>query len=68
MTLRAALRDQARNNDALGSPFTARVLRLLAERMQPGTALTDRMFTWPGDIGPFGDSVPLRLLGGGCMP
>ena len=52
------------NNAALGSPFTARVLRLLAERVQPGTPLTDRMFAWQGDIGPYGDSLPLRLLGG----
>ena len=52
------------NNESLGSPFTARVLRLLAERIQPGTPLTDRMFAWTGDIGPYGDSLPLRLLGG----
>ncbi|MCI2400303.1 DUF2332 family protein [Aliiroseovarius subalbicans] len=64
MSLRDALRDQAGNNESLGSPFTARVLRLLADRMQPGTPLTDRMFAWPGDLGPYGDSVPLRLLGG----
>ncbi|WP_421701633.1 DUF2332 domain-containing protein [Aliiroseovarius sp.] len=64
MSLRAALAEQAMNNEALGSPFTARVLRLLADRIQPGTPLTDRMFAWQGDIGPYGDSLPLRLLGG----
>ncbi|MCP5036749.1 MAG: DUF2332 domain-containing protein [Rhodobacteraceae bacterium] len=64
MNLRDALKEQAKNNEALGSPFTARVLRLLAEGLQPGTELTDRIFDWQGDIGPHGASVPLRLLGG----
>lgn len=64
MSLREALAEQAMNNEGLGSPFTGRVLRLLAERIQPGTPLTDRMFAWQGDIGPYGDSLPLRLLGG----
>ena len=64
MTLRAALIEQAGNNASLGSPFTARVLRLLADILRPGTPLTNRMFDWPGDIGPYGDSLPLRLLGG----
>ena len=64
MTLPAALRQQAMNNESLGSPFTARVLRLLADRLRPDTALTRRLFDWPGDIGPGAASVPLRLLGG----
>lgn len=64
MSLPDALLEQARNNESLGSPFTARVLRLLAAHIQPGTPLTDRMFGWQGDIGPSGHSVPLRLLGG----
>ncbi len=64
MTLPAALRQQAKNNESLGSPFTARILRLLADRLQPDSALTRRLFDWPGDIGPGAASVPLRLLGG----
>lgn len=64
MTIKKALIEQAHSNENLGSPFTARVLRLLAGRLQPGTPLTDRMFAWEGDLGPFGDSLPLRLLGG----
>ncbi len=64
MSLRHALREQAKSNAALGSPFTARVLNIIADNIQPGTHLTDRMFNWPGDIGPHGASVPLRLLGG----
>lgn len=64
MSFPAALRDQARNNAALGSPFTARVLRLLADRLRPDSPLARRLFDWPGDVGPGGASVPLRLLGG----
>ncbi len=64
MSLRAALRAQAKSNLALGSPFTARILHLLADRLQPGTKLSDRLFNWPGRIDSGGASVPLRLLGG----
>ncbi|KPN63646.1 hypothetical protein SAMN04488527_11324 [Aliiroseovarius crassostreae] len=64
MTLRAALEQQARSNASLGSPFTARILHLLAQRLTPGTELTDRLFHWPGELGPLGQSVPLRLLAG----
>lgn len=63
MTLPEALEDQARSCDALGSPFTARLLRLLARRLQPGTPLADRLLGWPGDITSRGQSVPLRLAG-----
>jgi hypothetical protein len=34
-----------------------------AARLTRGTPLTDRLFDWQGDIGPRGDSVPLRLCG-----
>lgn len=64
MSFPAALRHQARNNAALGSPFTARVLELLADRLRPDSPLTRRLSDWPGNIGPGGASVPLRLLGG----
>ncbi len=63
MSLRAALRHQAETCAALGSPFTARLLRLTADRLHPGTPLTDRLLTWPGDITSSGASVPLRLMG-----
>jgi hypothetical protein len=61
--LRAALREQAQACADLGSPFMARLCTLLADRLQPGTPLTDRLFGWPGDLGPRADSVPLRLAG-----
>jgi hypothetical protein len=63
MSLRAALRHQSRACASLGSPFNARLLGLIADRLQPGTALADRLLGWPGDISPRGASVPLRLAG-----
>jgi hypothetical protein len=64
MSLEGAFREQAMHNRALGSPFTARVLRLAAERAVPGNPVVDRMLAWEGDIGPFGASLPLRFLSG----
>ncbi|GKY88942.1 DUF2332 domain-containing protein [Sinisalibacter aestuarii] len=64
MTLSDAFLDQARSNRSLGSPFTARVLTLLADRLAPGNPVVDRMNDWPGDIGNRGASLALRLLGG----
>jgi len=61
--LRDALRFQAEACADLGSPFMARLCTLLAERLEPGTPLTDRLFAWQGDLGPRGNSVPLRLAG-----
>ncbi|GHE02031.1 hypothetical protein U879_17170 [Defluviimonas sp. 20V17] len=61
--LAEALHGQAKACAALGSPFTARLLRLCADRLTPGTPLTDRLFGWPGDITARADSVPLRLAG-----
>lgn len=37
--------------------------RLLGDRLECGTPLTDRLFNWDGDLGPAGDSVPLRVCG-----
>lgn len=61
--LRAALAAQAAHCEALGSPFTARLLTLVAARLHPGTPLADRLFDWPGDLTSAGDSVSLRLAG-----
>lgn len=58
------MRQQAAACAALGSPLMARVLTLLAGGLVPGTPLADRLFAWPGDIGPYGASLPLRLAGG----
>lgn len=63
MSLRAALRQQATACAELGSPFTARLLILIADRLQPGLPVADRLLEWPGDVGPSGQSVPLRIAG-----
>lgn len=64
MTLADAFLDQARSNRGLGSPFTAQVLRLMSERLTPGSPAIDRMLAWPGDVSNRGASLPLRFLGG----
>ncbi len=61
--LREAFTYQARACADLGSPFMAQLCDLLAARLAPGTPLTDRLFDWPGDLSPRGDSVPLRVCG-----
>jgi len=63
MSLPDSLRDQATHCGALGSPFMARLLTLLADRLSPDAPLTERLFSWPGDLSPHGASVPLRLAG-----
>ena len=49
--LAAAFLEQASHCYKLGSAFMARLLRLMAQRLE----------AWPGDIGPKGASLPLRL-------
>ena len=63
MTPRRAFRSQAAACARLGSPFMARLLGLLCEMLDRDTALGARILDWPGDTGPHGDSVPLRLAG-----
>jgi len=63
VTLRAALRDQAGHCAALGSPYTAENLTCIATHLSPGHPVADRLLGWPGEIGPKGASVPLRLAG-----
>ena len=47
---------------ALGSPFTARLCRVLAELLQQDTPPGGRVLAWPGDPG--ADALALRLCGG----
>ena len=47
----------------MGSPFTARLCRLLAERLAPGDPVSDRVLGWPGDPSNRADALPLRLAG-----
>lgn len=61
--VRQAFLDQAQYCDALGSPFTARICRLFAQRLAPGGAVSDTILDWPGDPSSKADSVPLRIAG-----
>lgn len=61
--VRAAFRVQADACEKLGSPFTARLCRLAAERLDEATAPGAKVLGWRGDPTPGGDSVPLRLCG-----
>ncbi len=64
MTLEDAFLDQARSNRGLGSPFTARILTLVAQRLSHPNPVIDRMRAWPGDVTNRGASLPLRILAG----
>ncbi|MGR3291693.1 MAG: DUF2332 domain-containing protein [Paracoccaceae bacterium] len=61
--LAVALRQQAISCAHLDSAFMAQLLNLLADRLRPGTPVSDRLFNWPGQINSSGHSVPLRLAG-----
>lgn len=61
--VRNAFLVQARACNSLGSPFTARLCRAVAARLDRQTEVGERILSWPGDVGPSGDSVPLRLAG-----
>ncbi|MDQ1196729.1 DUF2332 family protein [Agrobacterium sp. SORGH_AS 787] len=62
--VRAAFLTQADACDGLGSPFTARLCRLLSEKLETTQgAIAHTLLTWPGPPGPSDDSVPLRIAG-----
>lgn len=61
--VRAAFRRQAAFCAELGSPFTARLCTLVAERLAPGGPVADRVLGWPGDPSNRADALPLRLAG-----
>lgn len=63
MNLTDAFRHQSKSCASLGSPFMGQLMNLCADRLRPGTPLTDRMFNWPGDLGPASESLPLRFAG-----
>ncbi len=64
MKVQEAFQRQAEACVSLGSPFMGQLCKLFATRDWPEGALKSRVFSWPGDITPAGDSVPLRLCGG----
>ena len=64
MSLIQAFRDQSETCTRMGSPLMGRVLAILAEHWDAGTALGRKMAGYEGDIGPAGHSLPLRICGG----
>lgn len=61
--VRASFRQQAEACAALGSPLTARLCRLCADRLDSG-AVADRVLRWPGNPDGKADALALRLMGG----
>lgn len=61
--VRDAFLQQAKACDSLGSPFTARLCKVMSARLDHQTEVGTRILSWVGDPGPSGDSVPLRLAG-----
>ena len=55
---------QANGCESLGSPLTARVLRLLAASLASGHPVEDRILGWQGDLSRDGDAMALRVAGG----
>jgi hypothetical protein len=62
--IRASFLRQAEACDRLGSPFTATLCRLFAERLEKGHPVDDVLLAWEGPPGGTGDAVALRLTGG----
>lgn len=61
--VRDAFRRQAEVCADMGSPFTARLCALAADRLAPGGPVADRVLAWPGDPSNRADALPLRLAG-----
>ncbi|WP_313612038.1 DUF2332 family protein [Agrobacterium sp.] len=61
--VRQAFEKQAVACDTLGSPFTARLCRLVAKHLDRQTIVGQTILDWPGDASHAADSVPLRLAG-----
>lgn len=62
--LQQAFQRQAEACRKFGSPFMERLMALLAEHWPHDTALAQRFAQWPGELGPAGASLPLRVAGG----
>lgn len=62
--VRQAFRQQTKACAALGSPLMERLMSGLADRLQPGDPVADRVLGWKGDPSSKADSLPLRLAGG----
>ena len=62
--VRASFESQAFWCGRLGSPFTTRLCEVLATSLDRNSKLGARVLDWPGDPGPGGDALALRLCGG----
>jgi hypothetical protein len=62
--VRASFHEQAKWCDVMGSPFTARVCRLLADRLTSSTDVGARILSWPTAPEPAHDALALRFCGG----
>jgi hypothetical protein len=62
--VRASFVEQAGWCERLGSPFTARLCRMLGETLDRKTPTGRRALDWPGDPAPSQDALALRLCGG----
>jgi hypothetical protein len=61
--VRAAFRRQAEACDEMGSPFTARLCRAVADNLVADSPAAARILGWPGDPSNRADALPLRLAG-----
>ncbi|MGV8936434.1 MAG: DUF2332 domain-containing protein [Allorhizobium sp.] len=61
--IRNAFSMQAVSCDGLGSPFTARLCRLVGARLDTSSAVGRHVLAWKGDATSAGDALPLRLAG-----
>ncbi len=62
--VRQAFRTQAEWCETLGSPFTARLCHVLAERLDRSSAVGRAVLDWPNDPQAAKDALPLRLAAG----
>ncbi|MBE7638606.1 DUF2332 family protein [Sneathiella sp. P13V-1] len=63
MALKEAFEAQADSCEQLGSPFTARVLRICAKENPSNGSVWEKLQNWPGDVSANGDAVALRFTG-----
>lgn len=64
MSVQVAFQSQSSICTAAGAPFTGRLCRLVAERLDDSTAIGQRILNWSGNPSHEGDALPLRLMGG----
>lgn len=62
--IRQVFHQQAKDCDAMGSPFMAKLMTGLAKALQPGDRLSDHILGLTGDQTSRAYALPLRLAGG----